>query len=79
MTIESPWHQRYGHLNNHGSLQLKKKRMVEGLPLLKNEYSTCEGCALAKMHMEEFTSNTNKIKKGCFGTYAYRCLWFYVD
>ena len=37
--------------------------MVEGLPLLKNEYSACEGCALGKMHREEFPTNTNKRKR----------------
>jgi transposase InsO family protein len=37
--------------------------MVEGLPLLKNEYSTCEGCALGKMHREEFPTHTDKRKR----------------
>jgi hypothetical protein len=37
--------------------------MVEGIPVLKNEYSTCEGCALGKMHREEFPTHIDKRKR----------------
>jgi hypothetical protein len=32
--------------------------------MLKNEYASCEGCALGKMHIDEFPSNSNRRKKG---------------
>ena len=33
---------------------LKKKGMVEGLPIFHNIQLNCDGCALGKMHREEF-------------------------
>jgi hypothetical protein len=52
MTIEGLWHQRYCHLNYHDLLLLQNKGMVEGIPVLKNEHSTCVGYAIGKMHRE---------------------------
>jgi hypothetical protein len=46
MPTEILWHQRYGHINHPDLLLLQKKNMVEGLPMLKNEKFTCDGCAL---------------------------------
>jgi hypothetical protein len=37
--------------------------MVEGLPMLKNENLACDGCALGKMHKNEFPSNPNRKKR----------------
>jgi hypothetical protein len=37
--------------------------MVEGLPMLKNEKVACDGCALGKMHRDEFPSNPDKKKR----------------
>jgi hypothetical protein len=37
--------------------------MVEGLPMLKNEKVSCDGCALGKMRRDEFLSNPNKKKR----------------
>jgi len=37
--------------------------MVDGLPILRNENIDCEGCALGKIHRDEFPSNLNRIKK----------------
>jgi hypothetical protein len=37
--------------------------MVEGLPMLTNEYAACEDYALGKMHTDEFPSNPNRRKK----------------
>jgi hypothetical protein len=37
--------------------------MVEGLPMLKNEYVACEGCALGKMHRDEFPSNPDRRRR----------------
>ena len=34
--------------------------MVDGLPMLKNENVTCEGCAIGKMHRDEFPSNPDR-------------------
>jgi len=56
MPTESLWHQRYGHINHHDLLLLQKQNMVEGLPMLENENVACEGCALGKMHIDEFPS-----------------------
>ena len=60
---ETLWNQRYGHINYHDLLLLQKQSMVEGLPMLKNEYDACEGCALGKMHKDEFSSNHDRIKR----------------
>ena len=35
--------------------------MVEGLPMLKNEKVACDGCALGKMHIDEFPSVITEI------------------
>jgi hypothetical protein len=37
--------------------------MVEGVSMLKNEKVACDGCALAKMHRDEFPSNPDKKKR----------------
>jgi len=37
--------------------------MVDGLPILRNEHIYCEGCALGKMHRDEFSSSLNWRKK----------------
>jgi hypothetical protein len=63
MPTEALWHQRYGHINYHDLLLLQKQSMVEGLPMLKNEYVACEGCALGNMHRDEFPSNSDRRKK----------------
>jgi hypothetical protein len=56
-------HQRYGHINHPDLLLLQKNNMVEGLPMLKNEKVSCDGCALGKMHRDEFPSNPDKKKR----------------
>ena len=63
MPTKTLWHQRYGHINYHDLLLLQKKSLVEGLPMLKNEYASFEGCALGKMHRDEFPSNPDRRKK----------------
>jgi hypothetical protein len=63
MAIEILWHQRYGHINHPDLLLLQKKNMVEGLPMLKNENVACDGCALGKMHRDEFSSNPDRKKR----------------
>jgi hypothetical protein len=63
MPTEILWHQRYGHINHPDLLLLQKQNMVEGLPMLKNENVACEGCALGKMHRDEFPSNPDKKKR----------------
>ena len=42
---------------------LLQKKMVEGLPHIKNEHITCEGCALGKQHREEFPIHTDQRKR----------------
>lgn len=62
VTMQVLWHQRYDHINCHDLLLIQKQWMVEGLPMLKNEYSTCEGFALANMHTEYFLTHTDRRK-----------------
>jgi hypothetical protein len=57
------WHQRYRHINHPDLLLLQKNNMVEGLPMLKNEKVACDGCALGKMHRDEFPSNPDRKKR----------------
>jgi hypothetical protein len=63
MPTENLWHQSYGHINYHDLFLLQKKIMVEGLPMLKNEYAACKGCALGKMNKYEFPSNLDRRKR----------------
>lgn len=60
ISIESLWHQRYGHMNYHDLLLSQKQSMVEGIPMLKNEYTICEGCALGNIHKDEFPFNSDR-------------------
>ena len=53
-TAEQIWHQRFGHLNLQDLMLLQKKGMLEGLPIFRNIQLNCEGCALGKMHREQF-------------------------
>eukprot|EP00253_Pinus_taeda_P009124 PITA_09124 len=53
-TTEQLWHQRFGHLNLQDLMLLQKKGMVEGLPIFRNIQLNCDGCALGKMHREQF-------------------------
>ena len=61
MTTEELWHHRYGHLNQNDLVLLKKKLIVEGLPVLKHQHIECEACALGKQHREEFPVQTISI------------------
>jgi hypothetical protein len=36
---------------------------LKDFPILKNEKVACDGCALKKMHRDEFPSNTDKKKR----------------
>jgi transposase InsO family protein len=63
MPTDFLWHQRYGHINHPNLLLLQKKNMVEGIPMLKNEKVACDGCALGKLHKDEFPSNIDKKKR----------------
>jgi len=56
MIVENLWHQRFEHINIHDLLLLQKKGLVNGLHVLKNSHVDCEGCAVGKMHMDEFPS-----------------------
>jgi len=59
-TVENLWHQRFGHLNLQDLILLKKKGMVDGLPALHNIKLECDGCALGKMHRDEFPLHVNR-------------------
>lgn len=53
-TAEQLWHQRLGHLNFQDLMLFQKKGMVEGLPIFRNIQLSFDGCALGKMHREQF-------------------------
>jgi len=63
MLTETLWKKRYGQINYHDFFLLQKRSMVEGLPMLNNEYVYCQGCALVNIHRDEFPSNPDKTKK----------------
>ncbi|CAJ2641499.1 unnamed protein product [Trifolium pratense] len=53
------WHCRYSHLSFKGLNTLVKKQMVEGLPQLKDEQSTCKHCLTGKQHREPIPKFAN--------------------
>lgn len=57
-TAENLWHQR--HINLQDLILLKNKGMVDGLPTLHNIKLECDGCALGKMHRDEFPVHVNR-------------------
>ena len=59
-TAEDLWHQRFGHLNLQDLILLQRKGMVDGLPVFHNVKLDCDGCALGKMHREEFPLHVNR-------------------
>eukprot|EP00253_Pinus_taeda_P007785 PITA_07785 len=59
-TNENLWHQRFGHINLQDLILLKNKGMVDGLPALHNVKLQCDGCALGKMHRDEFPMHDNR-------------------
>lgn len=42
---------------------LQRKGMVDGLPCFQNVHLDCDGCALGKMHREEFPLNADRKKR----------------
>jgi hypothetical protein len=46
------WHERFGHLNFGYMQQIRKKKLVDGLPNIHFSKGVCEGCVLEK-HLEE--------------------------
>jgi len=59
-TVENLWNQRFGHLNLQELILLQRKGMVDGLPVFYNVKLECDGCALGKMHREEFPLHVNR-------------------
>ncbi|KAJ0577826.1 putative RNA-directed DNA polymerase [Helianthus annuus] len=53
------WHCRFGHLHSQALQQLYNKKMVQGLPRMK-EIGQCEGCASGKLHKLPFHSSTRR-------------------
>ena len=60
LTPEDLWHQRFDHLNLQDLILLQRKGMVDGLPVFHNVKLDCDGCALGKMHREEFPLHVNR-------------------
>lgn len=52
--ITSLWHQRFGHLNMKGLRTLAYRKMVYGLPILKNPSQLCTICMAGKQQRHPF-------------------------
>nr|KYP60819.1 Retrovirus-related Pol polyprotein from transposon TNT 1-94 [Cajanus cajan] len=52
--ITSLWHQRFGHLNMKGLRTLAYRKMVQGLPILKNQFKLCTICMTGKQQRHSF-------------------------
>jgi len=52
--ITSLWHQRFGHLNMKGLRTLAYRKMVYGLPILKNPSQMCSICMAGKQQRHSF-------------------------
>jgi hypothetical protein len=48
------WHERFGRLNFIYMQQLRKHRLVDGLPYIHFSKGVCEGCVLGKHPQEKF-------------------------
>jgi len=48
------WHQRFGHVNMKSLLEMKNKRIVNGLNFKGEEISTCEICLRGKLTRKPF-------------------------
>eukprot|EP00253_Pinus_taeda_P021339 PITA_21339 len=60
LTTENLWHQRFGHLTLQDLMLLQRKGMADGLRAFQNVHLDCDGCALGKMHREEFPFNADR-------------------
>lgn len=56
---EELWHLSFGHLNYNSLVMLTRKRLVKGMPALK-EISHCEGCVMAKQVRNSFHSGVSR-------------------
>jgi hypothetical protein len=63
MPTEIILHQRYEHINHPDLMLIHKKNIIEGLPMLKNENVSCDGCVLGKIHRDEFPSSPDRKKR----------------
>ncbi|KAM0945079.1 putative RNA-directed DNA polymerase [Dioscorea sansibarensis] len=48
------WHARFGHLSIKGLRTLPYRKMVKGLPVLKNSSTLCTDCVAGKQHQDPF-------------------------
>ena len=60
LTAKNLWNQRFSHLNLQDLMLLQRKGMVDGLPVFHSVQFDCDGCALGKMHREEFHLHVNR-------------------
>jgi len=63
MTTMEFWNQRFRHIKFNDLLLLKKRGMVEGLPILKSSHIDCDACAMGKFHRDEFRMKPNRKKR----------------
>jgi hypothetical protein len=54
------WHERFGHLNFRYMQQIRKHRLVDGLPDILFSKGVCEGCVLRKHPQEKFVKGKSQ-------------------
>ena len=52
--VSSLWHERFGHLNYRSLQNLRKEKMVTGLPMVSFKNGVCSKCVLRKHHRDNF-------------------------
>jgi hypothetical protein len=53
------WHYRYAHLNLKGLRTLNQKKMVKGLPEVKDMEDKCVDCLTGKQHRDSIPKKAN--------------------
>jgi hypothetical protein len=53
------WYKRLGHCNIKKMLNMEKKDMVRGLPVLSNHLPNCDACQFGKQNKLPFPKSCN--------------------
>jgi len=56
------WHYRYGHLPFKSLSLMQKQSMVQGLPVIDEQSSSCENCILGKHQRDSFPISESRVK-----------------
>eukprot|EP00171_Calliarthron_tuberculosum_P005779 IDg5779t1 len=69
------WHERFGHVNNTGIINMARKGIVKGLKLAAKQHNgdiLCEGCITGKMARTAIPKASSSRSNEPPGTYPYR-------